>query len=122
LPAKECSFVLGNPPFVGKSFQTAEQKSDMLNVYNNLSGFGVLDYVTCWYVLSANYISNSNSECAFVSTNSITQGEQVPPLWQYLFGKGIKINFAHRTFGWQSDARGAAHVHVVIIGFSCMNR
>ncbi len=123
LPPEKCSYVLGNPPFVGKKEQTKEQKADMKLVFGKLKGLGVLDYVSCWYVKAAEYMGDFNIECAFVSTNSITQGEQVGILWKELIVKyGIVINFAHRTFAWQSEARGKAHVHVVIIGFSKKDR
>jgi hypothetical protein len=104
--------------------QNAEQKEDMGAVFNGLKGAGVLDYVTAWYVKAAQYLQKYNSEkkeikCAFVSTNSISQGEQVGLLWNELFNKyHIKIHFAHRTFRWNNEAKGNAAVHVVIIGFS----
>ncbi len=113
------SFILGNPPFGGKKEQNEEQKEDMALVFCGLKGVGILDYVTAWYVRAAEYMSeNKNILAAFVSTNSITQGEQVGVLWPFLLGKGIKIGFAHRTFRWTSEARGKAGVHCVIIGFS----
>ncbi len=118
LPPADCSYVLGNPPFVGKQFRNPEQQSDMEIVWNGVSGAGVLDYVTCWYRKAADYISGNRVRVALVSTNSITQGEQVGILWGDLFGRfQLKIHFAHRTFKWISEARGSAHVHVVIIGF-----
>lgn len=110
--------VLGNPPFVGARFQTVEQKADMLEAIGTLKGVGSLDYVGAWYLKAATYIIGTKAKCAFVSTNSITQGEQVAVLWPPLLRAGVKINFAHRTFTWDSEARGKAHVHVVIIGFS----
>jgi hypothetical protein len=110
--------VLGNPPFVGARFQTVEQKADMLEAVGTLKGVGSLDYVGAWYLKAATYITGTKAKCAFVSTNSITQGEQVAVLWPPLLRAGVKINFAHRTFTWDSEARGKAHVHVVIIGFS----
>ena len=122
LPLKECSYVLGNPPFVGKHLMSADQASDMADVFADLTGAGLLDYVSGWYRRAAEYISGSGTRVAFVSTNSITQGEQVGILWNELFRKWqIKIHFAHRTFAWQSDARGKAHVHVVIIGFGAFD-
>jgi hypothetical protein len=117
LPAADCAYVLGNPPFVGKQFATADQKADMFLVFDGLKGAGVLDYVTSWYMRAAQYVGSLPIRCAFVSTNSITQGEQVGVLWNELFRKGVKIHFGHRTFSWESEARGKAHVHVVIIGF-----
>jgi len=118
LPPGKCSCVLGNPPFVGKKEQNEEQKQDMELLFGNVRGAGVLDYVCSWYVKAAAYIQKTRIRVAFVSTNSITQGEQVGVLWKELLDRyHIKIHFAHRTFAWQSEARGKAHVHVVIIGF-----
>jgi len=118
LPPDKCSYVLGNPPFVGKHYRTDEQRQDLLAVHSGVKGASDLDYVTAWYRKTAEYIHGSRIVAAFVSTNSITQGEQVPLLWPGLFSQyGIKIHFAHRTFPWESEARGKAHVHVVIIGF-----
>jgi hypothetical protein len=119
LPPERCSYVLGNPPFVGKQFATAEQKADMEIVCGSVKGGGILDYVTAWYFKAGEYIQNSRNVVGFVSTNSISQGEQVGILWNELFKRyHLKIHFAHRTFAWASEARGTAHVHVVIIGFS----
>ena len=118
LPPAECSYVLGNPPFVGKKEQSAEQKADMSAVWGAVKGAGVLDFVTAWYRLAADYIQGTASRVAFVSTNSICQGEQVSILWGHLLSRyQVKIHFAHRTFPWESEARGKAHVHCVIIGF-----
>ncbi|HEY3322408.1 MAG TPA: DNA methyltransferase [Planctomycetota bacterium] len=118
LPPAEGVYVLGNPPFVGKKEQNAEQKADMAHIWSGVQGAGILDYVTCWYCKAAEYIAGTNIGVAFVSTNSITQGEQVGILWGELFRHWrIKIIFGHRTFPWTSEARGKAHVHVVIIGF-----
>jgi hypothetical protein len=117
LPPEKCSYVLGNPPFVGKQFMTPEQNSDMIAVCGQIKNHGLLDYVTAWYVKAASYIKGMSIRVAFVSTNSISQGEQVGVLWQFLFEQGVKIHFAHRTFSWESEAKGKAHVHVVIIGF-----
>lgn len=117
LPAAECSFVLGNPPFVGAKWLSAEQRADLNHVFSDIKGAGVLDFVCAWYVLASKYAKNTNVFCAFVSTNSITQGEQVGVLWGELFKRGMKIHFGHRTFAWTSEARGKAHVHVVIVGF-----
>lgn len=117
LPEK-CSYVLGNPPFVGKHLMDAQQEDDMALVWGEAVGSGFLDYVTAWYLKAAVYIKGTRIAVGFVSTNSISQGEQVGILWNELFQKhGIKIHFAHRTFAWGSEARGKAHVHVVIIGF-----
>lgn len=118
LPASECSYVLGNPPFVGAKYQTDGQRGDMAHVCGSLRNAGLLDYVCGWYLKASEYMDDSGILCAFVSTNSISQGEQVGVLWPELFRRGLKIQFAHRTFQWMSEARGAAHVHVVIVGFT----
>jgi MmeI, DNA-methyltransferase domain/MmeI, target recognition domain/MmeI, N-terminal domain/MmeI, helicase spacer domain len=119
LPPAQCSYVLGNPPFVGKKEQTAAQKADMDLLFGKVKGAGVLDYVTGWYRKAAEYIQGTQIKVGFVSTNSISQGEQVGLLWNELFSHfNLHIHFAHRTFAWQSEARGKAHVHVVIIGFA----
>ena len=124
LPAAECSYVMGNPPFVGKKEQSASQKEDMQAVWGGGAGTGILDYVTCWYRVACRYAKVAPSiQVAFVSTNSISQGEQVAPLWGSLLAEfDPVITFAHRTFAWQSEARGRAHVHVVIIGLSFAKR
>ena len=107
------SYIMGNPPFRGKKEQTKEQKNDLIKIFDNQKGIGKIDYVSAWYKKSAQYIENTTIQCAFVSTNSITQGEQVSIMWKSLLGK-IKINFAHRSFEWS----GEAAVHCVVIGFS----
>ncbi len=117
LPAAECSFVLGNPPFIGHQWRSAEQQADMLTVWGDDGQFGRLDYVTAWYRAAACYTRGHDIPCAFVSTNSISQGEQAGILWGWMFAQQVRIRFAHRTFAWKSEARGSAHVHVVIIGF-----
>ncbi len=117
LDRSKCSYILGNPPFVGKKEQIDRQKEDMDLVWGDHPGAGVLDYVTCWYKKAAEYISGTSIRVGFVSTNSISQGEQVGVLWGKLFTYGIKIHFAHTTFAWESEASGKAHVHVVVIGF-----
>jgi hypothetical protein len=117
LPPERCSFVLGNPPFVGAKYQTDEQRSDLDHVAGTVKNAGLLDYVTGWYFKASEYIQGTAISVAFVSTNSISQGEQVGVLWSELFQRGIRIQFGHRTFAWESEARGKAHVHVVIIGF-----
>jgi hypothetical protein len=122
LPRERCSYVLGNPPFVGKHLMNAEQGEDMELVWGETDGVGFLDYVTAWYRKAAEYIRGTNIPAAFVSTNSIMQGEQVGILWGELFQRWhIKILFAHRTFVWISEARGKAHVHVVIVGFGAFD-
>ncbi|MCX5934571.1 MAG: hypothetical protein NTU99_07260, partial [Pseudanabaena sp. LacPavin_0818_WC45_MAG_42_6] len=117
--AKEkLSFILGNPPFVGKHLQNAAQKADMEMIFAGVNGAGVLDYVTPWYIKAAQLIQDTDIRCAFVSTSSISQGEQVGILWQDLYNSyKIKIHFAHRTFSWRNEAKGNAAVHCVIIGF-----
>ncbi|MGB7748675.1 MAG: DNA methyltransferase [Verrucomicrobiia bacterium] len=122
LSPAQCSYVLGNPPFVGKTYMTDEQRSDMEAVCGDLSAWGLLDFVTAWYFKAAEYVKGTRIVVGFVSTNSISQGEQVGVLWTPLFQKfGLKIHFAHRTFAWESEARGKAHVHVVIIGFGAFD-
>jgi hypothetical protein len=122
LPPERCSYILGNPPFVGKHLMTDEQSQDMEYVWGASDGTGVLDYVTGWYRKAAEYIYGTQIIVGFVSTNSISQGEQVAALWTPLFKQfGLKIRFAHRTFAWESEARGKAHVHVVIVGFGAID-
>lgn len=111
--AHHYDYIIGNPPFIGTKYQTENQKQDILFVCSELKP---LDYVTGWYKKAADLIQNTNTRCAFVSTNSITQGEQVAPLWKVL--SNIQIDFAYRTFRWDSESNQKAHVHCVIIGFS----
>ena len=115
----ELTYIMGNPPFIGSSKKEVQnqQKEDKIAVFGDKKA-GKLDYVACWYKKAAEYIKNTAIKCAFVSTNSITQGEQVRPLWEDLLTDGIIINFAYRTFQWDSEAHIKAHVHCVIIGFS----
>lgn len=116
----ELNFIIGNPPFIGKSNQGLEQKVDMSLTFAGVKGAGVLDYVSAWYLKAAQICQNTSIKAAFVSTNSISQGEQVGVLWTLLFNTyKIKIHFAHRTFSWNNEAKGNAAVHVVIIGFGC---
>lgn len=119
----KCSYIMGNPPFVGSKYSDKEQKLDMDYVFENNSKikYRTLDYVTCWFYLASKYILETEIKCAFVSTNSITQGEQTGIIWRPIIEMGITINFAHRTFRWDSEASLKAHVHCVIIGFSCKN-
>ena len=118
--AKEkLNFILGNPPFVGAMIMNDEQRNDIAYVFNGEKGTGVLDYVCAWYLKASQITQNNKINVGFVSTNSISQGEQVAILWNILFGKyKVKINFAHRTFKWTNEAKGNAAVHCVIIGFS----
>ena len=121
LPAGECTYVLGNPPFIGYSRLDGAQKADRLAIFGKVGG--VLDYVACWYRKAADYMrDNREIQAAFVSTNSIVQGQQVAPLWRGLFEAGIVLNFAHRTFIWANEAINQAHVYCVIIGFSYTER
>jgi hypothetical protein len=118
LPAERCSYVLGNPPFIGAKFMGDAQREDSRLVFEGIDNSGLLDFVSAWYVKAARYVkSETNCRCAFVSTNSITQGEQVGVLWGWMLGQGIRIQFAHRTFNWSNEARGKAAVHCVIVGF-----
>jgi len=116
---QDLNYILGNPPFIGKQYQEDKQKEDLKLVFDSVKGSGVLDYVSCWHYLASQYISGTKIKVAFVSTNSISQGEQVGILWNELFNKlGIKIHFAHRTFKWNNEAKNQANVYVVIIGFA----
>ena len=117
LAPKNCSFVLGNPPFAGAKFQTAAQRAQVRGIAALGRSGGTLDYVSAWFIKAGEYIQGGDARIGFVATNSITQGEQVAQLWPILFRRcRLEIAFAHRTFAWGSDARGRAHVHVVILG------
>ena len=119
LPAERCSYVLGNPPFVGAMLMNQQQRDDMQFVFSDLKGYGVLDFVTAWYWKAVKYLRNTQIKVALVSTNSITQGEQVGLFWGPLLGRfNIHITFAHQSFQWNNEAKGVAAVHCVIIGFS----
>ena len=120
----ECNYIMGNPPFVGSKYSNAKQKEDMDIIYNNNTKlkYRTLDYVSCWYILALKYIKNTNIRCAFVSTNSICQGEQTEILWKLLYKDNIRIIFGHKTFKWDSEASLNAHVHCVIIGFDSSNK
>lgn len=116
------NYIMGNPPFVGMKYQTKEQKEDMLKVFGKQwKNYGSLDYVACWYKLAADFMLGTTIKTAFVSTNSITQGEQTEILWNPLNTNGIIINFAYRTFVWGSEANAKANVHCIILGFSYIN-
>ncbi len=143
LPAERASYVFGNPPFIGAKFMGDVQREEARQVFAGINGGGLLDYVAAWYVTAARYMTQIPPSppfakwgtvpaspfekgglrgiCAFVSTNSITQGEQVGVLWSWLLSKGIRIHFAHRTFQWSNEARGMAAVHCVIIGFGAFD-
>ncbi len=117
--SKELSYIVGNPPFIGHQWRNDAQKMGMEKVFGDAKRAGRLDYVTAWYLKAAQYIQNTRIKVAFVSTNSIVQGEQTGILWGQLFERyNIKIHFAHRTFKWYNEAKGNAGVHVVIIGFA----
>ncbi|KFO67786.1 methylase [Smithella sp. SCADC] len=118
VPARHVSYIMGNPPFVGAYLRNKDQNDDMAIACASLQNYGVLDYVCAWYVKAVQFIRDTDIKVAFVSTNSITQGEQVGALWQWLLDNGVKIHFAHRTFRWSNEARGKAAVFCVIIGFS----
>lgn len=112
-------YIFGNPPFIGSKMMTQLQRNEVVKEFGNITGSGVLDYVTAWYAKAAKLIQNTRTKCAFVSTNSITQGEQVGILWNVMLNLyGIKIHFAHRTFKWSNEAKGNAAVYCVIIGFA----
>lgn len=119
VPKEQLSYILGNPPFIGHHYQNAEQKADMALIFHKVNGHGVLDYVSAWYYKAADLIQNTPIKVGFVSTNSISQGEQAGLLWTPLLSDfKVKIHFAHRTFQWNNEARGNAAVHCVIIGFA----
>lgn len=116
---EQLSYILGNPPFIGHQWRSVEQKKDMELVFANIKGAGRLDYVAAWYLKASQFILNSKTKVAFVSTSSIAQGEQVSILWNPLFKTyHVKIHFAHRSFSWSNEAKGNAGVHVIIIGFA----
>ena len=123
VPKGKLNYIMGNPPFVGLSMRSPEQQEDMSSVFDGNDRAGRLDYVAAWYRKAAEYIQSTNIEVSFVSTNSIIQGEQVPILWEEMFSTfNVIINFAYRTFVWNSEARDKAAVHCVIIGFALFNR
>lgn len=116
---EKLNYILGNPPFLGSSNMDKAQKAQLMSIFNNRKGAGKLDFVTAWYEKASLYmLKNKKIEAAFVSTNSICQGEQVAPLWEPLLNRGIVINFAHQTFQWSNEAKNKAAVYCVIIGFS----
>ena len=114
-PAHE-TYILGNPPYVGSTMQSESQKQDMAAVFQGIKNYKNLDYIACWFFLVARFISDSNIKMAFVSTNSISQGEQVALLWEHIFDLNIEIFFAHQSFRWINNAKGNAGVTCVIIG------
>ena len=119
VPKNELSYIMGNPPFVGARYMSKEQKDDLISIFGkDWKNVGNLDYVTCWHKKSEEMMKGTSIRTALVSTNSISQGEAVTDLWKPLFDTGVHIDFAHRTFRWDSEAKLKAHVHCVIIGFS----
>ena len=112
------NYIMGNPPFVGARLMGAEQKDDINAIFHGWKNAGNLDYVSCWYKKAADLMAGTEIRAALVSTNSVTQGEAVANLWKPLFEAGVHIDFAHRTFRWDSEAKIKAHVHCVIVGFS----
>jgi hypothetical protein len=118
LPGRSFNYVMGNPPFIGAKFMTGPQRADTNVAFAGIKNAGLLDFVAAWYVKAARLLAGSDSRCAFVSTNSICQGEQVGVLWGWMLEHGMHIFFAHRTFSWSNEARGIAAVHCVIVGFA----
>jgi hypothetical protein len=121
VPKEKLDYIMGNPPFVGARLMSSDQKNDVISVWGNIKNIGNVDYVSCWYKKATDLMKNSNIKTALVSTNSITQGEQVAIMWKPLMEMGVKIDFAYRTFRWDSESIQKAHVHCVIVGFSCDN-
>ena len=119
VPKEKLNYIMGNPPFVGARLMEKSQKDDMALVFGKLKGAGNLDYVSAWYKKAADLIHNTDIRVAFVSTNSITQGEQTAILWKPIMEGGIVVNFAWRTFKWESQSNDQAAVHCVIVGFGC---
>ncbi len=118
VPKHKLNYIMGNPPFVGARMMGAEQKDDVNAIFPGWKNAGNLDYVSCWYKKAADFMTGTAIRAALVSTNSVTQGEAVANLWKPLFDAGVHIDFAHRTFIWDSEAKIKAHVHCVIVGFS----
>jgi len=118
VPKSELSYIIGNPPFLGSRVMSAEQREELVNSFSGATGTGSIDYVSAWYIIAANVMQGTTIKTAYVSTNSITQGEQVSIIWKPILNKKASINFAHRTFKWSNEARGKAAVYCVIIGFS----
>ena len=115
---EKLNYIYGNPPFLGARWMSKEQKADVFSLFKGWKNVGDLDYVSCWYYMATTMIQGTQIKCALVSTNSITQGAAVTNLWRPLFNMGVHIDFAHRTFIWDSEASIKAHVHCVIVGFS----
>jgi len=119
VPKYKLNYIMGNPPFVGARLMGSEQKDDVTAIFEGWKNAGNLDYVCCWYKKASDFMAGTMIRSALVSTNSVSQGESVANLWKPLFESGVHIDFAHRTFRWDSEAKIKAHVHCVIIGFSC---
>lgn len=118
----ECNYIMGNPPFVGARLMSEAQKEDINTIFKGIKNAGNIDYVACWHLKASEYMKGTLIETALVSTNSICQGEQPAIIWKSIMDQGIVINFAHRTFRWDSEASLKAHVHCIIVGFSYINR
>lgn len=118
VPKSKLNYIMGNPPFVGARLMGKEQKADVNTIFPGWKNAGNLDYVCCWYKKAADIMQGTSVRSALVSTNSVSQGESVANLWKPLFDAGVHIDFAYRTFRWDSEAKIKAHVHCVIIGFS----
>lgn len=114
-------YVLGNPPYLGSSMQSGEQKEDLESIFSSYKKFKNLDYIACWFLVGARYIRGASAKLAFVSTNSITQGEQVSMLWPHIFEMGLEIGFAHSSFRWTNNAKGNAGVTCVVVGVRNQN-
>lgn len=121
VPKNKLNYIMGNPPFVGAMLMDKDQRADLVAIMGNTKAVGEMDYVCGWYRKATAYIQNTPIQAAFVSTNSICQGQQAVTLWKPLNKDGIKILFAHRSFVWNSEAKVKAHVHCVIVGFTCAN-
>ena len=119
--APQINYIMGNPPFVGARLMNDKQKADVNSIFSGWKNIGNLDYVSCWYKKAADFIKDTKIRAALVSTNSICQGDSVATLWKPLFEAGVHIDFAHRTFRWDSESNSKAHVHCVIVGFSTAN-
>lgn len=118
VPKERLSYIMGNPPFSGARLMSKEQKLDVMNIFAGWKNAGNLDYVSCWYKKATDLLRGTVIRAALVSTNSIVQGDSVAILWKPLFAEGVHIDFAHRTFRWDSESSQKAHVHCVIVGFS----
>lgn len=118
VPKAQLNYIMGNPPFIGARLMSPTQKADINLIFNGWKNAGNLDYVCCWHKKAADLMQGTEIRSALVSTNSVSQGESVANLWKPLFQLGVHIDFAYRTFRWDSEASSKAHVHCVIIGFS----